>query len=243
MAESAVRMDFKGLSTPFALAPPAMISRGAAGKGKPMTSRKTKVNRMPYPCSAIAETSWSIQLLRASLASVRPVDFLLYSEFNAGRRQRQRDQLTLQCNAQHFVHVLDEMQLHHIADELRNIRQVFLVVLRDNHFVDPWTVHCEQLFFQPADGEHLAAKSDFTRHGQIAAHRNLRKRTADGGCDGDTGGRPVLRDGAFRNMQVHVEIPVEITRETQCERAGPPVTESRLRRFLHHIAQLAGYGE
>src|SRR5215471_12954283 len=46
-----------------------------------------------------------------------------------GRRGRQR---SIQCRLQHFVHRLDEVQLENIEDVLGNVREVLLVVLRQD---------------------------------------------------------------------------------------------------------------
>ena len=48
----------------------------------------------------------------------------------------------------------------------------------------------------------------------------------------------VLRDRAFGNVQVDVEVPVEIARQSEVCARLTNVAHGRLRRFLHHVAQL-----
>ena len=55
----------------------------------------------------------------------------------------------------------------------------------------------------------------------------------------DTGRRTILRDRARRHVDVHV--PVEhLLRDAQPRRVRAGVGPRRARRFLHHVAQLAG---
>ena len=67
---------------------------------------------------------------------------------------------------------------------------------------------------------------------------------ADRRGHGDAGRRAVLGNRAFRHVNVNVDVAVEVLRHAQ-----PPARErtdidmSRLRRLLHHVAQLAGDGE
>jgi rRNA processing protein Gar1 len=53
--------------------------------------------------------------------------------------------------------VIDKVELHHIADVFGDIRKVFLIVLRDDDFVDAVTMGGKQLLFQAADGQNLSA--------------------------------------------------------------------------------------
>ena len=51
-----------------------------------------------------------------------------------GERRRQR---ALQSDRQHLVHVLDEVQLHRVAQIFRHFGQVLLVVLGQDDLEDP----------------------------------------------------------------------------------------------------------
>ena len=82
---------------------------------------------------------------------MRAIDLRLRPEFDTRGRQRQRNQFALQSEAQHFVHVIDKVQLHQIADVFGNIRQVLLIVLGDDYLVDAVPVSCKQLLFQASD--------------------------------------------------------------------------------------------
>ena len=104
----------------------------------------------------------------------------------------------------------------------------------------PWRRAAMVFFLQPADGEHAAPDGNFTRHGDVAPHGAVRKCRDDGGADRDTGGRPVLRDGSLREVDVNVLRFVEIRGEAQrlCARADK--AHGCEGGFLHHVAQIAG---
>ena len=118
----------------------------------------------------------------------------------------------LKRDGQHLVHGVHEMEFHGIAQVLGNLRQVFLVILRQDDFEQAGAVRGEQLFFKSANGEDFAAKGDFSSHGQIAAYRDFAERAGNRGSDGDAGGGAVFRDSALRHVHVDIEIAVEITR-------------------------------
>ena len=65
----------------------------------------------------------------------------------------------LQRDLQDFVHGLDEMNGHLRLDFRRNIRQIFFIVLRQNHGAQAEAVRGQQLFLHAADGQHFAAQA------------------------------------------------------------------------------------
>src|ERR1019366_5283386 len=73
------------------------------------------------------------------------------------RHFRQR---TLQRIRQHIIHGIDEAQLHYVAQVFRHVGQVLFIIGRKQDFHDSGTVSRQQLLFQPADGQYLAAQRD-----------------------------------------------------------------------------------
>ena len=73
------------------------------------------------------------------------------------RHFRQR---TLQRIRQHIIHGIDEAQLHYVAQVFRHVGQVLRIIGRKQDFHDSGTVSRQQLLFQPADGQYLAAQRD-----------------------------------------------------------------------------------
>ena len=109
--------------------------------------------------------------------------------------------------------------------------KIFFVVLRHDGFVDAVAVSGEQLFFEAADGQDFAAKCDFAGHGDIAPDGDVRERAADGGRHGDAGGGAVLRDRAFGDVEVDIEIAVEIARAGRVGASGSGRSSWRLGRI------------
>src|SRR5208282_6917261 len=65
----------------------------------------------------------------------------------------------------------------------------------------------------------------------------------DGGANGDSGGRAVLGNGAFGDVDVNVQGAVEIFFEAEGGGARADIAHGGLRGFLHDFAELAGGGQ
>src|SRR6185437_13577932 len=144
---------------------------------------------------------------------------------------------------QDFVHGFDEVDGHLRLNFRRNIRKVLFVVLGQNHGTNAEPVGGQQLFLHAANGKHLAAQGDFTRHGYVAANGDARERADDRGADRDPGGWAVLGYRAFGDVHVNINVAIKILGQAEKMAARPDVTHSGLRRFLHHVAELPGEGE
>src|SRR4029077_1970265 len=103
-------------------------------------------------------------------------------------------------------------------DLLRDIRQVLLIVLRNEYRTQAHSVGGQELLLEPSNGENFATQSNFASHGDVTTHGDFRKRAGDGGADSDTGGRAVLRDGAFGDVYVNIDAAIKVSR--QAERGG-----------------------
>ena len=95
----------------------------------------------------------------------------LHVDASRGRGNRQSDEFALERDPQHFVH--DRQNAASCSGCVRNIRKIFLIVPRNDHFIDAMPVSRHKLLLQAADRKHLAAQSDFAGHGDIAANRNF----------------------------------------------------------------------
>src|SRR5579862_5399299 len=145
----------------------------------------------------------------------------------------------LQRNLQHFIHGLDRIYRETSEDLLGDVRQVLLIVLRKQDGTQAHSVGGEEFFLDAADGENLAAQSDFTGHGHIAADGDAGEGADDGGADGDARGRAVLGNGAFGDMHVNINVAVEILGQAELVGARAHVAHGGLRGFLHDVAKFA----
>ena len=68
----------------------------------------------------------------------------------------------------------------------------------------------------------------------------LRQRRDQRGGHRDAGRRAVLGNRALGHVDVHVELAVEVLRDAELLGARAHVAHRRLRRLLHHVAELAG---
>ena len=160
-----------------------------------------------------------------------------------GRLFLQLGHWAFESDLEDLVHLLDEVQLHGVLQELGEVGQVALVLGGQDGFEDAGAVGGEELLLQAADGEHLAAQGDLAGHGDVAADGDLGERAGERGGQGDAGGGAVLGDGAFGDVDVDVEVAVEVAGEAEVLGAGADVGERGLRGLLHDVAELAGEGE
>src|SRR5262249_11686590 len=141
---------------------------------------------------------------------------------------------------QDFVHRVDEVQLHYGLEVFRQVSEVLFVVLGQDGFEDSCAMGCEELFFEAADGQDLAAQRDFAGHGDVAEDRNFCQRAGGGLGHCDACGGAVLGDGTFGDVDVDVDVAVEVAGQAEVRGAAADIGEGGLRRFLHDFAELAG---
>ena len=110
---------------------------------------------------------------------------------------------------------------------------------------NPSAMGGQQLLFQSADGQHLAAQRDLAGHGHIAAHRNPAQRARQSGRDGDPRRGTVFWDCALGHMHVNVEVAVEVARQSEPRRlasactTSPPAPTPASRRPVCRSSELA----
>src|SRR5882762_1089214 len=148
-----------------------------------------------------------------------------------------------QRNLQHLVHGVDEVQLHLVAQVFRYLRQVFLVVLGQNHLEQSRAMGRQQFLLQSADRQYLATQRNFARHRDIPPHRNFAERAGNRSRDGDARRRSILGNSALGHVHVDIKIAIEIARHTQSSGPRAYIRHSRLRRLLHDVAQLPGQSQ
>src|SRR5438105_4535633 len=159
---------------------------------------------------------------------------------NDRRRRDARRQRLGQRDLQHLVHRGHQVQIERVEHVLRDIRQVLLGVPRAEAVGSPGAVRRQDLLLHAADRQYLTAQRDFSGHRHVAADRNLRQRRDQRRRHRDARRGAVLRDGAFGDVHVDVDLRVEVLGEAELLHLGPHIAQRRLRRFLHHIAELAG---
>ena len=129
------------------------------------------------------------------------------------------------------------MDRHRVPHALRQIVEIGLVALGQDHFGQASPVSRQQLLLHAADRQHLALQRDLAGHAHAAAHRTPTEE-ADQRCHhGDARRRSVLRDGARRDMDVD-RLLLEARRDTQLGHVRPNVREADLCGLFHDVAQL-----
>src|SRR5450432_3261333 len=111
---------------------------------------------------------------------------------------------------QNLIHGFNESDRQTGENLRRYFRQVFLIVLRKQYGTQAHSVGRQKFFFDAADGQDLAAKGNFSGHGDVTAHRDARQGADDGVANRDAGGRAVLGDSAFGDVHVNIDVAVKI---------------------------------
>src|SRR6267143_4273085 len=112
--------------------------------------------------------------------------------------------LAAQGRAEDLVHRLGEDEGHSLEEVFGDVRQVFLVLLGQDHIEDADPLRRQDLLLEPADLQDAPAQRDLAGHGDIVAYRRVGEGGGKRGGHGDPGGRSVLRDRAGRHMDVEV---------------------------------------
>ena len=122
----------------------------------------------------------------------------------------------------------------------RNIGEILLIVFRKDDRPDSGSMSRQQLFFDSADRQYFSPKRDFSRHGYIAANRNLSQRAYQGRRHRDSGGRTIFRNCTFWNVNMEIEPTVEIFGNSKHLSPGPHIAHRGLCGFLHDISEFSG---
>ncbi len=99
----------------------------------------------------------------------------------------------------------------------------------------------QELLLETTDGQYPAPQRDLSGHSQVATNFSLHEGRGNRRSHGDSGGRPVLRNGTFRHVDMDICFLVEILRQTKLICPGTNIGQSGLYGFLHNIAQFTGH--
>src|ERR1041385_7045582 len=73
--------------------------------------------------------------------------------------------------AENLPHVIDKDELNVFEEVLRHFIEVAFILRRQNYFCNASAARGEHLFFYSSHRKNVSAQSDFSRHGDILAHR------------------------------------------------------------------------
>src|ERR1700691_2324933 len=188
--------------------------------------------------------------IQADIALMR--DHARAAVIGFGRRQRARLGLLVPDDGREGLGERVQQQLVDGGDRedgkpllhvVRDLGQVLLVLLGDEHGLEAAAQRRQQLLLQAADRQHAAAEGDLAGHGDVLAHRNAGQYRDDRSHHGGAGRRRVLGRSAFGYVDVDVLLLEDGGRDAEGGAARLDVAFRRLHRFLHHVAELAGGGD
>src|SRR5438034_7272034 len=144
---------------------------------------------------------------------------------------------------QYLVDVLHQLDVDGVDDLLRDVHEVFLVLLRHEEGLDPGAVRRKQFLLHPADRQDEATKGDLARHRDVLANLAARERRDDRGRHGHARRGAVLGDRARRHVDVHGVVLEEALRDPELSVVRADIAERRNRGLFHHLLDLAGEHE
>ena len=139
--------------------------------------------------------------------------------------------------------MIHQDEIHLLAHVLRDVGEVGLVALGQNHRLDAHPVGGQHLFFDAAHRQHLAPQGYLTRHRHVGADGLVQKQRCQSHHHRNPCRWTVLGDGPGGDVQVDVVFLEEVAVNAQFLGFGADVAEGGLGRFLHHVAQLPGEDE
>ena len=132
------------------------------------------------------------------------------------------------------------MELHALAVTLGDFLHVFLVLAAHHDVGDAGALGRQYLLLDAAHGQHLSPQGYLARHGRVLPHLALGERRGDAGGYGDAGGGAVLGGGTLGHVDVDVPAVEDAVVHAQHVDVCLDVLQGYDRRFLHHVAQVAG---
>ena len=121
-----------------------------------------------------------------------------------GRRPFHGFDLFRQRMGQHFADMFDRDDLQRAFDVVRDFREIFVVLLRDQHRFHAAAQGREEFLLKAANGQHASAQCHLARHRNIIAHGNIRQHRDNRRDHADARGRAVLRRRAFGHMDMNI---------------------------------------
>src|SRR6267143_5822374 len=148
-----------------------------------------------------------------------------------------------QGHFEHLVHGLDEPELELVPDVLRQLLEILLVQLGDDHGLDARALRGHDLLVQPPDWKDIAEERDLAGHGDVLSGGNTRQGRNQSRCNRDACRWTIFGYRSLRKVHMDVDPLVEILIEPEGDRPGAGVRKRRLPRFAHRLPELAGEHE
>src|SRR3569832_2091693 len=168
--------------------------------------------------------------------------------FGLGRHRRrarrhERFRHVLQGQLKYLVDPFDRLDIQILFNVFGYLGQLAFVFHRNEHGAYATAMRRKQLFFQAADGQHLAAQRDFSRHRDVGTHGDTAQGRYQCSTHTDARARTILGNSTFGHMDMHVVLLIELRIDTEQCRAAAHHRHRRLHRFLHHLAELTRGGQ
>ena len=141
---------------------------------------------------------------------------------------------------EHLADRLHRNDLQRLADLLRDLRQVLLVLLRNQHYACTRGVRRQRFALQATDRQHTAAKGDLAGHRHLFANWDAGERRHDRRRHRHARRRAILRNGTRWHVNVETRLLEALWRDAELRSVRLDPGEGGSRRLLHHIAELAG---
>ena len=141
-----------------------------------------------------------------------------------------------------LVDLADEVEAERVAHVLRDVLEVLLVLLGQDHPLDPGRLGRDHLLLDAADRQDLAAQRDLAGHREIGRHRDAGQERDHGGRERHARRRPILRNRAGRDVDVEVAglEQVLVDPETRGVRADPRVEPQEAGRASVDVCRSGG---
>ena len=140
---------------------------------------------------------------------------------------------------QHLVHPLDKRECHALFHLGRDVAQVLLVRLREDHLAQARSIGSQYLLLHAADLQHLAAQRHLTGHRDVAPHWTPAEAARDRQRQSDTGARSVFGNCARGEVNVQIVLSEVGVRNCQLSSARSHVRVRGIDALAHDFTKLA----
>mmetsp|Transcript_36001 Transcript_36001/g.79132 ORF Transcript_36001/g.79132 Transcript_36001/m.79132 type:complete len:282 (-) Transcript_36001:111-956(-) len=138
------------------------------------------------------------------------------------------------------VIVLRKVDLHAVAQILRQLGVVALIGLWEDDVLDARAARGDELLAHAADGEHATREGELPRHRQVGARRHVHGKGEEGGDHRDAGRRAVLRCRTLGHMHVQRRCLEKVVLRLQLVEVAACKRVRNLRALAHDVAHLSG---
>ena len=135
------------------------------------------------------------------------------------------------------------MECHPLQIDIGNLIDVLFVLTAHHDIRNASPLGSKDLLLDTTYREYLSAKGDFTRHRRVLTHLSLGEGRGDGGGDGDTCRRSVLRCRSFWHVDMDVPVVEDAVVNIQLFGMGLHILQRQNGTLLHHITQVTSQRE